>query len=329
MGAAATKESKYYSDCEASLPSLDGKIVAITGCTTGTGFVAAICAARKGATHILLLNRHSERATQAQSKVQAQLPADSKAVVETIPCDLQDFASVRAAAKAIQAKCDNLDVLCNNAGVMAFEDLATKDGYDVQMQTNHLSHFLLAKELFPLLLRSGDARIVHHSSMARHGGPLNAKYFGKNGGNLGGNSSSVILDEKRVRYHQSKLTNSCFTASLAAKLQAANLDATVKAVCAAPGLALTNLQSTSQENGGGMNGRMWIMKLVAQSAEDGGMPLLTACFAPRVENGDFYEPENGIRGLPVHKPMDKNSANVQQQEMLWEMSEEACRTFSI
>ena len=86
---------------------------------------------------------------------------------EAIDCDLQDFASVRAAIATIKASCDRLDVLCNNAGVMALKDQATKDGYDMQMQTNCLSHFLLTKELFELLLQSDDARVVNHSSQAR------------------------------------------------------------------------------------------------------------------------------------------------------------------
>lgn len=201
MGAAATKESKHYAAFEASLPSLTGKVVAVTGCTSGTGLAAAVCAARKQAQAVLLLNRPSERAAAAEELVRQEVMKSSSSggtttVVETIPCDLQDFASVQAAADLIKKKYDKLDVLCNNAGVMALDDTATKDGYDIQMQTNHLSHFLLTKELYPLLQKSdgGDARIVQHSSMARSGGPLKPEYFGKNGGNLGGNGNSAIFN---------------------------------------------------------------------------------------------------------------------------------------
>jgi len=82
------------------------------------------------------------------------------------------FASVDAAADRVRELCPGgLDVLCNNAGVMAFADTATVDGYDVQMQTNHLSHFLLTRELMPLLemagQATGEARVVNHSSIAR------------------------------------------------------------------------------------------------------------------------------------------------------------------
>jgi NAD(P)-dependent dehydrogenase (short-subunit alcohol dehydrogenase family) len=174
----------------------------ITGCTSGTGFVAAQCAARKGANTILMLNRVSERATVAEETVKAQVPktSSSRTIIETIPCDLQDMSSVKQAIQNIKSKYNRIDVLCNNAGVMALKDVSTKDGYDIQMQTNHLSHFLLTKELLPLIQKSSDGRIVNHSSMARLGGPLLAKYFGKNGGNLGGNDGSFFSGGRYERY---------------------------------------------------------------------------------------------------------------------------------
>ena len=100
---------------------------------------------------------------------------------------------------------------------MALPDVATVDGYDVQMQTNHLSHFLLASIVLPALQTaaevSGSARIVGHSSAARKspGTPCDAKYYGKNGGDLGGDSATV---PKWERYHQSKLANVLFTGAL-------------------------------------------------------------------------------------------------------------------
>src|SRR5690606_34790621 len=96
---------------------------------------------------------------------------------EAIACDLQDFASVRAAAQSIREKTEVLDVLCNNAGVMALPDRATKDDYDVQMQTNCISPFLLTSELFDLVKKSVDGRIVNHTSQARLGPPLEPRYF--------------------------------------------------------------------------------------------------------------------------------------------------------
>lgn len=223
MGVSSSKphpiETKWFHDFEAALPSLDGKTVAVTGCTSGTGFILARTAIRKGATNVLLLNRSSERASKAESDLKGEANAKN---VETIPCDLQDMESVRKAADMIKAKYEAVDVLCNNAGVMAMEDKATKDGYDVQMQTNHLSHFLLTKELYPLLKRAaelrGSARVVQHSSGARYGKALQEEYYGKNGGNLGGNGASMFFGGARwVRYQQSKLANAVFTMALAVR----------------------------------------------------------------------------------------------------------------
>jgi hypothetical protein len=98
---------------------------------------------------------------------------------------------------------DGLDILCLNAGIMAMADEATADGYDVQMQTNMLSHFTLARECFPLLERAaelrGEARIVSHSSGARKfpSIPLKAEYLARNGGNLGGNLASMLCGGAR------------------------------------------------------------------------------------------------------------------------------------
>jgi NAD(P)-dependent dehydrogenase (short-subunit alcohol dehydrogenase family) len=334
MGVSGSKphevKSQWFPDFETKLPSLQGKTVAITGCTTGTGFIVARTCVKKGAKNVLLLNRPSERATKAESDLKAFIVDGSKTNVETIPCDLQDFSSVKAAAAKIKADHEAVDVLCNNAGVMALEDKATVDGYDVQMQTNHLSHFLLTKELYPLLKRAhelrGEARVVHHSSVARSGKKLEAAYFGKNGGNLGGNGASMLFGGARwVRYQQSKLANSVFTKALADKFG----DSGIKAAVAAPGFATTNLQvSTNQD--GGMGSGMWFMRF-AQSSEDGAMPILAGCFDPTTNNGDFWEPANRGRmvGPAVKFAWDKSTNNPENAKLLWKESEEACGAFEI
>ena len=177
------KDSVHFPKFKQGLPKLDGKTIAITGCTTGTGFIAAKTCAELGAS-VIMLNRKSERADAAFESVKAVAAAGS--TIHNVSCDLMDFDSVKAAAKEVVALCPNgLDVLANNAGIMAARDKATKDGYDAQMQTNHLSHFLLTRELLPLLevaaKRTGDARIVNHSSLARRNGgqPIDAKYLGR------------------------------------------------------------------------------------------------------------------------------------------------------
>ncbi|MEL7124388.1 MAG: SDR family NAD(P)-dependent oxidoreductase, partial [Bacteroidota bacterium] len=126
---------------------MTGRVVAITGTTSGTGFVCAREVAKRGAS-VILLNRESSRSANALQQLQEAVPS---ATFDQVVCDLQDFDSVKNAAESIKAKYDTIDVLVNNAGVMALKDQATKDGYDVQIQTNCISHFLLTKELFPLL----------------------------------------------------------------------------------------------------------------------------------------------------------------------------------
>ena len=157
-------------------------------------------------------------------QLQAEVPNGK---FEAIVCDLQNFASVRSAAEAIKAKYEVVDVLVNNAGVMALKDQATGDGYDVQMQTNVISHFLITKELFPLLQKSNEARIVNHTSMARLGGPLASEYFEQKGGDLGGDGTEAqnvsFQGPRWERYHQTKLANCAFTYGLKKRLEAANI----------------------------------------------------------------------------------------------------------
>jgi len=340
MGVSSSKprlvQTKWFNEFESKLPSLKGKTVAVTGCTSGTGYIVARTAARKGAENVLMLNRPSGRSEKAETDLREEIEkVSSSTKVESIPCDLQDFQSVQKAADTIKSKYDAVDVLCNNAGVMALEDRATKDGFDVQMQTNHLSHFLLTKELYPLLERAaklrGEARIANHASIARHGDALDEKYFGKNGGNLGGDSSSLFLGGARwVRYQQSKKANSVFTAGLAEKLEhRSSSKGKVISSVAEPGLAATNLQvNTASE--GGMGSEMWIM-LFAQSQEDGSMPICSACFDPTTTNGSLWQPKrwNALRGPATMKPIEKPSRNKADIETLWKMSEQACGPFDI
>lgn len=228
-------KDKYAEDTLRKLGSdrIAGKSVAITGSTSGIGLELAKIAAENGASRIFLLNRSSARATAAEETVKA---SGSSSTVTTIPCDLQSFASVREAAAALKAATSEggLDVLILNAGIMAMGEKATVDGYDVQAQTNVLSHFLLTKDVFPSLERAaeikGEARVVSQSSGARNTpkGPVEAKYFEKyqGPGTLGGDSSSMFgalfgrSSGSWLRYHQTKCANCVFTFALNDRLQA-------------------------------------------------------------------------------------------------------------
>ncbi|MFT6036879.1 MAG: NAD(P)-dependent dehydrogenase (short-subunit alcohol dehydrogenase family) [Marivirga sp.] len=273
---------------------MTNKVVVITGTTSGTGFVCARELAKKGAT-IILLNRKSER---SQSALQQLKDAVPEANFNAVDCDLQNLESVREAIETIKSTYDVIDLLVNNAGVMALKDQATEDGYDIQMQTNVISHFLLTKSLFPLLKRSKAARIVNHSSMARLGGPLKMEYYEKNGGNLGGDEAdgdNGFRGPRWERYHQTKLANAVFSYGLKTKLQEANISSVIP-LLAHPGLARTNLQVTTAEDGG-MDAKSEFMNQ-AQSAEDGAAGIIRASMDPEAKAGDFFGPTAGWSGYP-------------------------------
>jgi NAD(P)-dependent dehydrogenase (short-subunit alcohol dehydrogenase family) len=324
-------EAKWFPEFVERLsatPVSSKKVLVITGTTSGTGLILArTCAAKQLVHAIVMLNRPSTRATKAENDIKACIPPGAECHVITIPCDLQSFASVREAANIIKSKYESIDVLINNAGVLALDDMATTDGYDVQMQTNHLSHFLLTKELYPLLKRAadqhGESRIVQHASTARHFAKFpEARYYEKpNEANcLGGNVKSQFFSSGSwVRYSQTKLANMIFAAALRDKCSG-----NVKSVACAPGLALTNMLDPTIANVGTIE--LLYMRLLAQSGEDGTMPLLTAAFGQDVENGDFYEPSgNGARtGLPRKFSLDEgNNKGPEWHTLLWKKSEEA------
>eukprot|EP00510_Aplanochytrium_minuta_P000997 CAMPEP_0184016490 /NCGR_PEP_ID=MMETSP0954-20121128/6956_1 /TAXON_ID=627963 /ORGANISM="Aplanochytrium sp, Strain PBS07" /LENGTH=297 /DNA_ID=CAMNT_0026297513 /DNA_START=243 /DNA_END=1136 /DNA_ORIENTATION=+ len=292
--------------------------------------------AKKGAS-VIVLNRKSVRAEKSLTELRKNNPQGK---IQWVECDLQSFQSVRSAASEIKELCSEtgIDVLCNNAGVMGVTDKATGDGYDTQIQTNHLSHFLLTKELFPLLEKAaadrGEARVINHSSGARNipFTSLKAKYFEKNGGNLGGNANSFtwnfLFGGRWERYHQSKLANSAFTQELARRIRESGSE--VKSICCHPGYAITALQETSKADGGLRHGivERFLERNIAQTQEDGAMPLLQSMAASEVQNGEMYGPEKVMKGLPKRcKP--GRFTTVQAGRILWEVSEKACGNFDI
>ena len=322
---------KHFPTLKAKLPSMEGKTVVITGTTSGTGKIAAGTMAELGA-RVLVLNRSSSRSETSFAELKTANPT---ADLHNVECDLQSFASVRAAAATVTELCtDGVDVLCNNAGVMALGDAATVDGFDVQMQTNHLSHFLLTAELMPLIdhaaASAGDARIVNHSSVARlsPSKTLRADHLEQRGGELGGNGSSLqnlmFRGPRWLRYNQSKLANAAFTAALHHRLQ--QRGSSVRALVAHPGLANTHLQKTSVKEGGMGAAFTNMMMRFSQSPEDGAMGILSCMALPVAKSGQFYGPGSGTAAFSGEaKPFDLESFydNAETRELLWSKSETA------
>jgi len=326
-----------YSKFDKTLPDVSGKVFAITGTTSGTGFVAAKTVAAHGG-EVLLLNRPSSRSVASLEKLKAEVPEGKFFAID---CDLQDFGSVKSACETIKSKYTSLYCLSNNAGIMATADEITSDGFDKQMQTNHLSHFLLTKELFPLLLASakqiGDARIVQHSSLARDmtsnsklEEPFLKKY--EKDGSLGGDDRSgtndmVMKGPQWERYKHSKLANSVFNHALTDRIKASSDPAVSKilSTSAHPGVSQTNLA-------GHMKGSNKIMSFVSgiiesiflQSAEDGTMGLLKGMMdAPEnIEAGVLYGPKS-MTGWAYALPPKPHETDQEAKDMLWKMSEDA------
>lgn len=305
---------------------MTGKVVAITGTTSGTGFVCAREVAKKGAT-VILLNRESERSKNAHQQLLQSIPSGK---FDPIACDLQNFDSVSKAMETIKSKYEVIDVLVNNAGVMALKDEATVDGYDVQMQTNCLSHFLITKELFPLLKQSEEARIVNHSSMARLGEPLKKKYFEKRGGDLGGNGTDEenqnFQGPRWERYHQTKLANCAFTFGLKKKLEEKDITH-ILPLLAHPGLALTSLQVTTAADGGMESGSEFMNQ--AQTAEDGATGIIRAAMDKDAKSGDFYGPAAGWSGFPDLLTPEDYLYSDSTIDINWEGCENAVGKFTI
>jgi len=203
----------------------------------------------------------------------------------------------------------------------------------------HLSHFLLVKDFLPALNAAasakGEARIVNHSSGARHGVPLDAKYLEKNGGDLGGDGRSECFE----RYHHSKLANVIFTYALEARLKARG--SRVKAVCVTPGMAATSLISNLEDSGTSLGPMKCIFSIIApyivQSAKDGTMPLLLGIAGDSVESGDLITPSEGFGRVPreaygpamifkrplPHQEKSYVCEDVPAQAVLWDQSEKA------
>ncbi|ACY18613.1 SDR family NAD(P)-dependent oxidoreductase [Haliangium ochraceum] len=310
--------SKHYQSTVDALPSLEGRTIAITGCTSGTGQVMARTCGARGA-RILMLNRPSKRADEALSGL-----ADAGIAAVQIPCDLQSFDSVREAAESLAQHCpEGLDLLCNNAGVMGLPDRATADGCDVQMQTNHLSHFLLTSLLWPLLEAAaaarGEARVVNQSSGARRGPALQAEFLQAKGGSLGGDSFPGF--GKWRRYQQSKLANLLFTYALHDRIAAERPGCGVKSLCAHPGPTNSGLQAKTSNAGGTRvldQLILWRTLRVAHSVEDGALGIVRAACDPGAQSGEFYGPAGrGQPGPAERLPAERDPAA---EQLLWDQS---------
>ena len=214
---------------------------------------------------------------------------------------------------------------------MALKDISTTDGFDVQMQTNHLSHFLLTKELMPILKKaennSGEARVINHSSIARFGVKrLESQYLEKKGGNLGDDRKRMMFFQQGrwKRYSQAKLANAAFTASLSDKLN--NKNSNIKVFLAHPGLSVTDLQNTTVIDGGMSPWLTSQMMKNAQTKEDGAIGIIKCMVDPTLDSGKFVGPGFGkiaMKGPVISFDLEPFCNNKATKDLLWTKSCEA------
>jgi NAD(P)-dependent dehydrogenase (short-subunit alcohol dehydrogenase family) len=291
------------------MPDLTGRTILVTGANSGLGLRSAEALAANGA-HVLMGCRNGSKADRAWDEVAALATGPKPTVVKL---DLADLASVRACAEEVAATVDHLDVLMNNAGVMALPLARTADGFEMQFGTNHLGHFALTGRLLPTLAKATAPRVVTTASLMHWAGRMRW--------------DDLNADRRRYlrwpAYSASKLANLLFIYELDRRARTAGSD--LVSVGAHPGYASTHLQ----ERGGEQSGRRltrWIWALgntlVAQSDAQGARPQLYAATAPGVEGGRYFGPRFELWGPPRRTRSSRTSRSPEAGRRLWEVSEE-------
>ncbi len=299
---------------ERDIPSQQGKTVVITGANSGIGLMAARMLAAKGA-RVLMACRDQSKGNQAVDTVLAE---SKKAQVELFELDLASLKSIERCARQLERAASKIDVLINNAGVMAIPYRTTAEGFEMQFGTNHLGHFALTMQLFPAIEKVPTARIVNVASLAHRFGTIRFDDL-----------DWIQRYSRWGAYGMSKLANLLFTYELDRKLRAA--ESSVLSVACHPGYAATDLQFVA--------GRMdnssfaqWLnglaAKLFAQSADFGALPTVYAACAPVVEGGQYFGP-NGllqVQGYPTLVHSNAASKDQAVAAQLWTISEQRTRT---
>jgi NAD(P)-dependent dehydrogenase (short-subunit alcohol dehydrogenase family) len=288
------------------IPDQHGRVAAVTGANSGLGLITARELARAGA-RVVLACRDTEKGRAAAAEISAVAPG---ATVEVQALDLGSLGSVRAFAHRFRAEEEGLDLLVNNAGVMAAPRRRTSDGFELHLGTNHLGHFALTGLLLGTMEGRKDARVVTLSSGAHHWGRMNF---------------DDLLWERRYgrwrAYGRSKLANLMFAFELDRRLRAAG--SPIGSVAAHPGWAATNLQSAAAPT---LDRLVMAVgnRVIAQSAEMGALPVLYAATYPGLPGGAYVGPGalGGQRGYPRPVGCSRVARDQPAAARLWTVSEE-------
>ncbi len=288
--------------------NINGLNIIVTGGNSGIGYELVKILSAKGA-RVIMASRSLAKAEKAKKKVIKKYP---KAEIHVMELDLADLNSIRNFANNFKEKHDHLNILINNAGIMNVPYTLTKDGFEMQMGTNHLGPFLLTSLLMDVLEKTPDSRVVNTSSIAHKKAVIDF--------------DNLLYSDGRdydgmAAYRRSKLANLYFTFELQNFFENNNIDS--KAVAAHPGVTESNIARH-------MLGPFFfkilkpLIQIVLQKASIGALPTLRAAIDPDVIGSDYYGPngKSEWRGYPVLVEPTDLAKNQENARKLWEMSEE-------
>jgi|TARA_B100000214_G_scaffold53561_1_gene34046 protochlorophyllide reductase len=284
----------------------DEKVFIITGANSGLGYETSKFLLERGATVIMCCRDLNK----GEKSKQELLKYNFSGKIELVELDLSDLKNVKKFAEHINNKFDYLDVLINNAGIMAPPKTFSKQGLEIQFAVNHLAHMSLTLELLPMLEKNNNSRVVTVTS--------GVQYFGKIQWNdLQGN----LKYDRWASYAQSKLANVMFGLELNSKLKKRN--SKTSSLLAHPGFARTNLQPKSVEaNKSWQEGLAYkLMNPMFQSAKMGALPQISAATLPTAKGGEQYGPRFNFRGFPKICRNAPKALNQTSRKRLWETSE--------
>jgi NAD(P)-dependent dehydrogenase (short-subunit alcohol dehydrogenase family) len=292
------------------VPSQSGRVAIVTGANSGLGLVTARELARAGAS-VVLGCRDTGRGAKAAEQIRAAVP-DAELDLQSL--DLASLASIADFAGRVTSSYDGIDLLVNNAGVMAIPRAETADGFEMQFGTNHLGHFALTGRIIDAMRDRAGSRVVTVSSTAHKPGRIDFDDL-----------MSQRSYKKWGAYSQSKLANLLFAFELQRRLATAGAETI--SVAAHPGYSATNLQAVGpRESGNRLMGVLMSFgnRLFAQSDEDGALPSLYAATAPGVRGGDYFGPSGfqESRGAPKKVDSTARSKDTEVAARLWEVSEQ-------
>ncbi|KAG9604327.1 hypothetical protein KCU77_g750, partial [Aureobasidium melanogenum] len=286
------------------IPDLSDKVILITGGNSGLGAESCLQLAKHNPAEIFLGARSTVKADSAIATIKKTVPG---AKIRVLEMDLTDLASLKKAADTFLAASSRLDLLMNNAGIMACPAGVTKDGIEIQLGTNHVGHFLLTKLLLPRLRETAqqghEVRVINVSSRAHK--------WATHGLNLENATTDMASISSFVRYGNSKLANIFFTQELAKRYPE------IVSISLHPGDVDTNLVGGLKQSYPYVPAFIWnlALRFAAIPVEEGALNQLWASVSSDAKSGMYYDPVGRV-GSTIGASKDESQAS-----KLWDWTE--------